>query len=300
MGRLRHVNRRFRPRLVVEGAGVHLHRAFGYHEVPLFDPLLLFDDFRCSEPRLFQAGFPWHPHRGIITVTYLLRGAVEHGDSLGNKGIIQAGELQWMTAGSGIIHQEMPIGDEQGRLEGFQLWINLPARFKMVPPAYRQVGAQDISRHDLSGGSGHLRVISGKYEDLIGPVHDDHIDVTWLDVTLEPHREFHYHSKLGQMVACYGIDGEGLLPFREGNGEVEYRDVLHNRQLFLFENGEETRIRSGKEPLRFFLFCGDPLSESVAWRGPMVMNTKEELDTAYEELNHGEFIRHPALGNLMT
>ena len=160
MARLRHVDRIFRPRLVVEGAGVHLHRAFGFHEVPLFDPFLLFDDFRCREPRLYQAGFPWHPHRGIITVTYILTGNVAHSDSLGNRGTISAGEVQWMTSGSGIVHQEMPAGDEQGNLEGFQLWINLPGRFKMVAPSYHQVSAADIPVLELQNSSGQLRIIS--------------------------------------------------------------------------------------------------------------------------------------------
>jgi redox-sensitive bicupin YhaK (pirin superfamily) len=298
MGKLRHVDKRFRPRLVVEGAGVHLHRAFGYHEVPLFDPFLLFDDFRCTEPRLYQSGFPWHPHRGIITVTYLLAGSVEHQDSLGNKGTIGAGELQWMTAGSGIIHQEMPVGNDQGHLEGFQLWINLPACYKLVPPAYRQIGAEGIPR--VESDEGLVRVISGRFGDVSGPIQDDHIDVTWLDVTLPPKREFHFPARLGDMVCCYGIDGEGFLPYREANGQVEYRQVLHNRQLFLFENGEQIVIRTGDEALRFFLFSGHPLSESVAWRGPVVMNTQEEIDLAFAELNRGEFIRHPAVGNLMT
>ncbi len=291
MAKLRHVDQRFRPRLVVDGAGVHLHRAFGYHEVPLFDPFLLFDDFRCSERRLYQAGFPWHPHRGIITVTYLLRGSVEHGDSLGNKGTISAGELQWMTAGSGIIHQEMPSGDERGRLEGFQLWINLPACFKMVSPTYHQVSSKDIPIVELDNGSGSLRIISGRFGAQQGAVVDEHTAVSWFDVQLNANSEFMMDTALGELISCYGVDGEGFLPYRLGNGQAEYRQILHSRQLFLFENGERLVIRSGDTGLRFFLFCGHPISESVAWKGPVVMNTQDEIDIAFAELNQGDFIK---------
>lgn len=268
----------------LEGAGVHLHRAFGNNDVPLFDPFLLLDDFRSDTPEHYQKGFPWHPHRGIETITYVLKGDVEHGDSLGNNGDISSGEVQWMTAGSGIIHQEMPKGDSEGKMEGFQLWANLPAADKMMHPRYRDISAAQIPTVTLDSGA-TIKVICGQIGDVRGPVQDVMIEPEYLDVKLPPNTIFTHPTPAGHTVFAY---------VHAGNGRFDEitDDVFGNRSLVLFEKGARVIITAGEEELRFLLVAGKPLGEPVAWRGPIVMNTQEELQHAFDEFQNGTFIKH--------
>jgi redox-sensitive bicupin YhaK (pirin superfamily) len=268
----------------LEGAGVHLHRAFGNSDVTLFDPFLLLDDFRSDTPEHFLKGFPWHPHRGIETVTYVLKGDVEHGDSLGNKGDIGSGDVQWMTAGSGIIHQEMPKGDKEGRMEGFQLWANLRAIDKMMQPRYRDIGAAQIPSVTLDNGA-TIKVICGQVGDVRGPVHDVMIEPEYLDVTLSPGSIFIHPTPQEHTVFAYVHGGKGRF------GKTS-DDLLGNRSLVLFDKGEQVRITAGEEGLSFLLVGGKPLGEPVAWGGPIVMNTQEELQLAFDELRNNTFIKH--------
>ena len=284
----------------IEGAGVHLKRVFGYSEVPLFDPFLLLDDFRSDEPEYFLKGFPWHPHRGIETITYVLKGDIEHGDSLGNKGIITSGEVQWMTAGSGIIHQEMPKGDGNGRMYGFQLWANLPAGEKMMNPRYRDITDSQIPEVKLPGGI-TIKVICGEVSGTKGPVQNIIIDPEYIDVTVPENSEFRHATKQGHTVLAYVIEGRGYF-CREKNPfsyEVEgknYFDIqrdpfIENGTVVLFDDGEEIVAITEKEKVRFLLISGKPLGEPVAWYGPIVMNTQEELQTAFEEYRRGTFVK---------
>jgi len=267
----------------LEGAGVHLHRAFGNREVPLFDPFLLLDDFRSETPEHYLKGFPWHPHRGIETITYVLKGDVEHGDSLGNKGDITGGDVQWMTAGSGIIHQEMPKGDKEGRMEGFQLWANLPASQKMMHPRYRDISAAQIPTVVLDGGV-TVKVICGRIDYTAGPVTDVVIDPEYLDVTVPPRAVFRHPTPEGHTVFAYVHGGRGRFD------EVS-RELYGNRSLILYGKGESVSIIAGDEELRFLLVSGRPLGEPVAWGGPIVMNTQEELQEAFDDYMNGTFIR---------
>jgi redox-sensitive bicupin YhaK (pirin superfamily) len=268
----------------MEGAGVHLHRAFGSNEVPLFDPFLLLDDFRSSTPEHYRKGFPWHPHRGIETITYVLRWDVEHGDSLGNRGDIGCGDVQWMTAGSGIIHQEMPKGDREGKMEGFQLWANLPAADKMMNPRYRDIGAALIPTVTLDSGA-VIKVICGQVGDVHGPVRDVMIEPQYLDVTLPPTTTFSHPTPHGHTVFAYVHAGTGKFDQAAG-------DELCNRSLVLFDQGERVAISSGAEGLRFLLVAGKPLGEPVAWGGPIVMNSQDELKLAFDEIRSDRFIKH--------
>ncbi len=268
----------------LEGAGVHLHRAFGNSEVPLFDPFLLLDDFRSGTPAHYLKGFPWHPHRGIETITYVLKGDVEHGDSLGNKGDISSGDVQWMTAGSGIIHQEMPKGDSAGRMEGFQLWANLPAADKMMHPRYRDIGAAQIPCVTLASGA-TIKVICGQIGDVRGPVQDVVIEPEYFDVTLPPKVTFIHPTPQAHTVFAYVHAGSGHFDDRK-DGE------LGNHSLVLFEKGEKVSITAGDGGLSFLLVAGKPLGEPVAWGGPIVMNTQEELQRALAEYRNGTFIKH--------
>jgi hypothetical protein len=215
----RRIRKVLKSKPTIEGAGVHLNRVFGFREVPTFDPFLLLDDFRSDYPEHYVKGFPWHPHRGIETITYVLTGDVEHGDSLGNKGIISSGDVQWMTAGSGIIHQEMPKGDKGGKMYGFQLWANLPSRQKMMNPRYRDVASEQIPKVRLPGGTS-IRVISGEVAGTRGPVGDIVIDPEYLDITLPPHSEFRHPTKQGHTVFAYVIEGQGYFckeRYKEGS-----------------------------------------------------------------------------------
>jgi len=285
MEQVRGVGRVLRAYATVEGAGVRLHRAFGYYEVPQFDPFLMLDDFRSKKPEDYLAGFPWHPHRGIETVTYMLEGVVDHADSLGNTGSIGAGDVQWMTAGSGIIHQEMP-GPVDGRMGGFQLWVNLPRSRKMTDPRYREVKNTEVpvlsSRRDIS-----IRVIAGRVDRITGPVRDIAADPEFLDISLGPDTVFTHPVQPGYTALAYVIGGEGTFDEKE-----RYR--MGNQDLILFGDGASFRARSSDAGMRFLFLSGKPIGEPVAWRGPIVMNTREELRLAYREYKDGTFIRKKA------
>jgi quercetin 2,3-dioxygenase len=300
MSKIRQIRKLFRSKPTIEGAGVHLKRAFGNAEVELFDPFLLLDDFRSDVPAHYLNGFPWHPHRGIETITYVLTGDVEHGDSLGHQGIISSGDVQWMTAGSGIIHQEMPKGDAQGRMYGFQLWANLPASHKMMDPRYRDVKSGDIPVVTRDDGT-KVSVICGTFDGVQGPVADIVTDPEYLDISVAPNSEFTHATKPGHAVIAYVIGGEGEF-CHEGNPfgyEVEganYFDtqvdpLIGNGGLILFGDGDAISVTTGAEPVRFLLMSGKPIREPIAWYGPIVMNTREELRIAYEELDRGTFIK---------
>jgi redox-sensitive bicupin YhaK (pirin superfamily) len=279
----RKVQRQTRSQPTLEGAGVHLHRALGFDEVPIFDPFLLLDDFRADDPDHYLAGFPWHPHRGIETITYVLEGEVAHGDSMGNQGVIGGGDVQWMTAGSGIIHQEMPQGDIEGRMYGFQLWANLPANQKMMAPRYREIKSGQIPEVKLASGT-RVKVICGRVGATTGPVRDIVTDPEYLDVTIPAGSNFEHPTTPGHTVFAYVIGGTGSF------GATETR--AKNRDLLLFDDGDRLRVSAGEEEVRFLLISGLPLAEPVAWRGPIVMNTREELETAFREYREGTFIKN--------
>jgi redox-sensitive bicupin YhaK (pirin superfamily) len=281
----RKIRKVFKSKPVIEGAGVHLKRAFGFSEAPLFDPFLLLDDFRSDNPEYYLKGFPWHPHRGIETITYVLAGDVEHGDSMGNEGRIGTGDVQWMTAGSGIVHQEMPRGDGRGKMEGFQLWANLPAAQKMMPPRYRDIQSNQIPGISLENGV-TIKIISGRVGTARGPVRDIVIDPTYLDVTVPPDTVFNHPTGRGHTVFVYVIGGQGV--FCE-----EKEPSAEDGTLILFEDGDQITVRTDEQSLRCLLVSGKPLLEPVAWRGPIVMNTQEELQTAFQEYREGTFIKHP-------
>jgi quercetin 2,3-dioxygenase len=285
------VKKLFHAKPVLEGAGVHLKRAFGYYEVPQFDPFLLLDDFRNTEANKYLRGFPWHPHRGIETITYILEGAVEHGDSLGNKGTLSSGDIQWMTAGSGIIHQEMPKGTADGRMLGFQLWANLPASNKMMHPRYQDVKAADIPEVTLEDGV-KIRVICGEINGIKGPVQDIIIDPEYLDITVPANTEYYHLTKKGYTVFIYVIGGKGETG-RQGDlgTEGKWEKFVENETLVLYEDGEQIDLKAGEEGLRLLLISGKPLNEPIAWGGPIVMNTQDELDVAFEEFRSGRFIK---------
>lgn len=268
----------------LEGAGVHLKRVFGYQQVPQFDPFLLLDDFHSSDPDEYLSGFPWHPHRGIETITYILHGQVEHGDSLGHKGVISSGDVQWMTAGSGIVHQEMPRGREDGMLWGFQLWANLPAAHKMTEPRYQDIGEQQIPEISLDSGV-RIRLICGTINDVQGPVQDIVIDPEYLDVAVPPQIDFTHHIQEGYTAFAYMIEGEAY--FDSGRERL-----IGAENIVLFEENGDLAISTEEEGARFLLISGRPLKEPVAWRGPIVMNTQEELKIAFEEYNRGTFLKH--------
>ena len=265
----------------IEGAGVRLHRAFGYNELPLFDPFLMLDDFRATHPRDYLAGFPWHPHRGIETVTYMLDGHVEHGDSMGNAGSINAGDVQWMTAGSGIIHQEMPKPVD-GRMGGFQLWVNLPRAHKMHTPRYQEVKRVQIPMAEPQPGVS-IRVICGTVAGVQGPVKDIVADPEYLDVTLGADTDYVHPVRIGYTAAAYVIGGTGSFDPAGGN-------ELPNRSMLLFSDGQEIRVQSSAAGVRFLFFSGKPIKEPIAWGGPIVMNTQEELALAFQEYRNGTFI----------
>jgi redox-sensitive bicupin YhaK (pirin superfamily) len=298
----RKIRRVLKSRPTIEGAGVHLRRAFAWSEVPLFDPFLLLDDFRQDDPARYLPGFPWHPHRGIETITYMLRGSAEHGDSLGNKGVIGPGEVQWMTAGGGIIHQEMPKGDRDGRMGGFQLWANLPAARKMMGPRYRDVQAADIPEVTAPGGA-KVRIICGRVGGARGPVRDIVTDPEYLDVAVPPGAGFSHPTKPGHTVFAYVFEGRGYFsreknPFLYDVEGVNYFDLerkpdIGDHSVVLFGGGAGVDITAGDEPVRFLLVSGKPLGEPVAWQGPIVMNTQEELRAAFREYRNGTFIKRP-------
>lgn len=296
----RTISKVFKSKPVTEGAGVRLKRAFGFSQVPLFDPFLLLDDFRSGDPEDYRKGFPWHPHRGIETITYMLEGQVEHGDSLGNRGVIRPGGLQWMTAGSGIIHQEMPEGDWHGRMGGFQLWANLPASQKMTTPRYRDITDSQVPKLKLDSGVS-ISLFSGRIGRTAGPVDDIAIDPEYLDITVPPSTSFTHPVTRGHTALAYVIEGRGIFchadePFSHDTEGVNYFDMeperyQDNETLILFSDGESVTISTENDPVRFLLISGKPLNEPVAWYGPIVMNTREELRIAFEEYQNGTFIK---------
>ncbi|MGD8703265.1 MAG: pirin family protein [Desulfosarcina sp.] len=265
----------------MEGAGVHLNRVFGYTQSPQFDPFLMLDDFRSDTPAHYLKGFPWHPHRGIETITYVTKGDVEHGDSLGNSGVISSGDVQWMTAGSGIIHQEMPKGDENGAMHGFQLWANLPAAQKMMAPRYRDITAAQIPTVELEQGV-MVNVIAGTLRGAHGPMDDIVIDPEYFDCSVPAGKTFLHQTDPSYTAFIYVIGGKGST-----DGQA-----IENGKLVLFDQGEQLAVSAANDDLRFLLLTGKPLNEPVAWRGPIVMNTQAELETAFQEYREGTFIKN--------
>jgi len=298
---IRPVKRIIEATPTVEGAGVRLRRAFGFGDTTEFDPFLLFDDFRNDRPDDYRAGFPWHPHRGIETITYVLAGTVDHGDSLGNRGSLGAGDVQWMTAGSGILHQEMPQGDDQGRMHGFQLWANLPREHKMTKPRYQDVSSRDIPEITDDDGT-IVRVVCGDFWGKSGPIAGIAADPRYLDITVPPGQRKRLAVETSRHAFAYVFAGSGT--FRDSsepravkteqvgdaNGATRY-SVAGNRSLVLFDRGDEVAVQAGEQGIRFLLVSGKPIEEPVAWYGPIVMNTREELQQAYSELQDGTFIK---------
>ena len=299
---VRPIKRVVESKPTVEGAGVKLRRAFGFGTTTDFDPFLLLDDFRSDVPRDYVQGFPWHPHRGIETITYVLAGSVEHGDSLGNRGQLGAGDIQWMTAGSGIIHQEMPQGDPQGRMHGFQLWANLPASLKMTAPRYQDVSSRDIPSITDDDGT-HVRVVCGEFWGKRGPVDGIAAEPQYLDVSVPPNRRRTLPIEVTRHAFAYVFAGSGS--FRDASGprpvltdttgdtdeNAVYNDA-RDRSLVVFDRGDEVTVQAGDEGIRFLLVSGRPLEEPVAWYGPIVMNTEAELRLAVDEMRNGTFIKH--------
>src|SRR4029077_12461748 len=284
----------------VEGAGVKLRRAFGFGDTTEFDPFLLFDDFRNEKPHDYLAGFPWHPHRGIETITYVLKGTVAHGDSLGNRGTLGAGDVQWMTAGRGILHQEMPQGDPQGQMHGFQLWANLPSSLKMSAPRYQDIPAIEIPEAIDDDGT-RVRVVCGDFWGKRGPVDGVAADPRYLDVWVPPGRRKTLKVESARHAFAYVFEGSGS--FRDASPPVGVRteavggsqatgaDEASNRTLVLFDSGDEVTVHAGETGVRFLLVSGKPIEEPVAWYGPIVMNTRDELKQADAELSEGTFIK---------
>jgi redox-sensitive bicupin YhaK (pirin superfamily) len=297
---IRPVKRLIKSQPTLEGAGVHLRRAFGFGATSDFDPFLLLDDFRNDIPEQYRAGFPWHPHRGIETITYVLAGTVEHGDSLGNSGAIAAGDVQWMTAGSGIIHQEMPKGDEAGRMHGFQLWANLPASLKMTAPRYQEVKAPDIPVVTDDDGT-QVRIVCGNFWGKSGAVDGIAADPMYLDVSIPPGKHKTLPVETTRHAFAYVFAGSGKFGNASDPQAVKTEEIgptgiaavteADNRSLVLFDRGDELSVQAGPEGIRFLLVSGQPLEEPVAWRGPIVMNTQEELRQAFRDLDQGTFLK---------
>jgi len=301
------ISRHSKARPAREGAGVNLHRAFGFGDTDLTDPFLLFDDFRGDRPEDWRAGFPWHPHRGIETVTYVLAGSVEHGDSLGNKGVLETGSIQWMTAGSGIIHQEMPSGDPQGRMHGFQLWANLPRDLKMTDPKYQDVPGTEVTERAEDDGT-RVRLLCGEWQGLTGPVDGIAAAPRYMDIFVPPGKTRSFKMDLQSRAFAYIFEGDGRfrgasepgpVPYEAADDVIAYKPVeVDNRSLVVFDSGDEVRVSAGPEGIRFLLVSGRPIREPVAWYGPIVMNTREEIQTAFREYEEGSFLKKNATGAL--
>jgi redox-sensitive bicupin YhaK (pirin superfamily) len=296
---VRPIKRVLQTRPTLEGAGVRLQRAFGFGNTTDFDPFLLFDDFRNDRPDDYLAGFPWHPHRGIETITYVLAGSVEHGDSLGNRGSLGAGDVQWMTAGRGILHQEMPKGDPSGRMHGFQLWANLPSSLKMTEPRYQDIAAGDVPAVVDDDGTS-VRVVCGEFWGKKGPVEGVAADPRYLDISVPPGVRKRLKVETTNNAFAYVFAGSGT--FRDASdphgvlteridGALERSTDVRNRSLVLFDRGDEVVVQAGDEGIRFLLVSGRPIEEPVAWYGPIVMNTQAELQQAFDDLRKGTFIR---------
>ncbi len=290
----------------MEGAGVQLERVFGFGDPSLTDPFLMMDDFRNDDPRLYSAGFPWHPHRGIETITYVLAGTVDHADSLGNNGSLGAGDVQWMTAGSGIMHQEMPKGDKAGRMHGFQLWANLPRNQKMTTPRYQDITSGDIPVEIDDDGTA-VRIVSGSFWGKSGPVDGIAADPQYLDISVPPGVRKVLPIDTYRSAFAYIFEGSatfrdaskpvGVLVEKEVDGkEIHLRDMSGDRTLVVFDTGDEIVVQAGEEGVRFLLVTGKPIQEPVAWHGPIVMNTREEIMQAMQDLRSGNFIREGAVG----
>jgi redox-sensitive bicupin YhaK (pirin superfamily) len=297
---IRPVKKLIKAKPTLEGAGVHLRRAFGFGNTADFDPFLLLDDFRSDNPDDYLAGFPWHPHRGIETITYVLAGTVEHGDSIGNRGAIGAGDIQWMTAGSGILHQEMPKGDSLGRMHGFQLWANLPSSLKMTPPRYQEIKSTDIP--DVTDDDGtYARIVCGEFWGKRGLVEGIAADPVYVDITVPPGKRKTLEVETKSHAFAYVFAGSGKFcnasePLAVPTESVGWLDTTpptdaDNRSLVLFDTGDEVTVQAGEEGVRFLLVSGRPLREPVAWYGPIVMNTQDELRQAYDELQKGTFLK---------
>ena len=298
---LRPIEHVSRAQPTMEGAGVRLHRAFGFGDPTEYDPFLMLDDFRNERPEDYRAGFPWHPHRGIETITYVLSGTVEHSDSLGNTGRLGAGDVQWMTAGSGILHQEMPQGNAKGQMHGFQLWANLPSSLKMTAPRYQDVTAGDIPEVIDDDGT-KVRVIVGDFWGKSGPVDGIAAEPQYLDITVPAGVKKTFRVDTRRRAFAYVFEGAGafadaskptgvLLEKEVAGREVNIRDMSGNRTLIRFGNGDEVTVQAGPEGIRFLLISGAPIREPVAWHGPIVMNTRAELVRAFDELRNGTFIQ---------
>ena len=298
---IRKVKQLSKSKPTLEGAGVHLRRAFGFGKTSEFDPFLLLDDFRNDIPGDYLAGFPWHPHRGIETITYVLAGTVEHGDSMGNSGSIGAGDVQWMTAGSGIIHQEMPKGDQAGRMHGFQLWANLPAAMKMTRPRYQEVKAPDIPIVTADDGT-EARIICGNFWGKQGPVEEVAANPIYLDISVPPGKRRTLPVETNRHAFAYVFAGGGKFcnasaPLSVPTEGIQWLETIppteaDNRSLVLFDSGDEVVVQAGDDGVRFLLVSGQPLEEPVAWYGPIVMNTQEQLQQAFAELQEGAFLKH--------
>jgi redox-sensitive bicupin YhaK (pirin superfamily) len=298
---IRPIQRLVKATPTMEGAGVHLRRAFGFGTTEEFDPFLLLDDFRNDDPELYRAGFPWHPHRGIETITYVLAGTVEHGDSLGNRGAIAPGDIQWMTAGSGIIHQEMPQGDAKGRMHGFQLWANLPSSLKMTAPHYQEVKSAEIPELTDDDGTS-ARIICGSLWGVTGPVDGIAAEPNYFDVTVPPGKRKTIPVPTTRHAFAYVFAGSGTFSNASGPMPMSTEsfglsggapsDEIDDRTLVLFDRGDEVTVQAGEHGIRFLLVSGKPLGEPVAWRGPIVMNTKEQLREAFAEFQNGTFLKH--------
>jgi hypothetical protein len=297
---IRPVKKLIQAKPAIEGAGVHLRRAFGFGDPAEFDPFLLLDDFRNDRPQDYLAGFPWHPHRGIETITYVLAGTVDHGDSMGNSGTIGAGDIQWMTAGSGIIHQEMPKGDDKGRMHGFQLWANLPAALKMTTPRYQGIEAKDIP--EVTDDDGTIaRLVCGDFWGKRGPVDGIAADPTYVDVIVPPNLRKTLPVETTRHAFAYVFSGSGKFcnasgPLAVPTESVGWTDTTppaeaENRSLILFDSGDDVTVQAGPNGIRFLLVSGKPLQEPVAWYGPIVMNTQAELRQAFRELDQGTFLK---------
>ena len=298
---IRPVKKILKAQPTIEGAGVNLRRAIGFGDPSEVDPFLLLDDFRNERPEDYLAGFPWHPHRGIETITYVLAGNVEHGDSMGNKGVISSGDVQWMTAGSGIIHQEMPKGDPNGRMHGFQLWANLPSALKMTNPRYQEIKSADMPEITDDDGT-HVRIVCGNFWGKKGPVDGIAADPIYIDVSIPPGKRKSLPIDTRNNAFAYVFAGSGKFcnasgPLAVPTESVGWLDTsppvdADNRSLILFDSGDEITVQADDEGIRFLLISGKPLKEPVAWYGPIVMNTQAELRKAFEELQNGTFLKN--------
>ncbi len=283
MSDIRRIEKIMKSWYTLEGAGVHLKRVFSNREAKFMDPFLLLDHFGSDDPADYLAGFPWHPHRGIKTVTYMLNGVVEHGDSIGNSGVIRSGDVQWMTAGSGIIHQEMPKKYD-GLMSGFQLWVNLPAKNKMMNPRYRDVKSETISEVSVADGV-RIKVISGEVKGTKGPVQDIVVDPEYLDVMMEPNTKFEHQVHKDYTAFAYVTAGDGYFG-------PEQKELITPEHLVVFQDGDMIKVQAADQDFRFLLISGKPIGEPIAWYGPIVMNTQKELELAFEEYRNGTFIKN--------